>query len=131
MKGYFPAEEAGIETIEIFKHAESFEEVPAGKVPFKQGDPADVMYAIIEGQFQVEVNERPVSTLGAGEVVGEMAIIDREQKQRSATVRAVTDSRVVAIDEDEFKRLVHRVPFFAKEMLRIVTERLRRANELL
>jgi hypothetical protein len=31
-----------------------------------------------------------------------MAIIDRKQKQRSATVRAVVDSRVVAIDEDEF-----------------------------
>jgi CRP-like cAMP-binding protein len=31
-----------------------------------------------------------------------MAIIDRKQKQRSARVRAVIDSRVVAIDEDEF-----------------------------
>jgi CRP-like cAMP-binding protein len=120
-----------VDTIDIFKHSESIEQIPGGQVIFEQGDPADVMYAVVDGALEVEVNGTIVGTIGPGEVVGEMALVDRERRPRSATVRASTDSRVVAVDEAEFMRLVHRTPFFALQLLRIVAERLRRTNDLL
>lgn len=120
-----------METIDIFKHATNAETIPAGQVVFAQGDPADVMYAVVEGLLEVEVNGRVVGSIGPGQVVGEMALVDRHAGPRTATVRAVSESRVVPVDEDEFQRFVHRTPFFALQMLRIVSERLRATNELL
>lgn len=120
-----------METIDIFKHADNAEEIPQGHVLFEQGDEADVMYAVVDGELEVEVNGSVVSTVGPGQVVGEMALVDRHQRPRTATVRASVPSKVVAIDEDEFQRFVHRTPFFALQMLRIVSERLRKTNELL
>ena len=120
-----------METIDIFKHADNAETVAAGAVIFGQGDPSDVMYAVVEGSLEVEVNGAVVGTIGPGQVVGEMALIDRNRPPRTATVRAVVDSKVVPVDEDQFQRFVHRTPFFALQMLRIVSERLRQTNELL
>lgn len=120
-----------METIDIFKHAEEAEDIPAGHVLFEQGDPADVMYAVVEGELEVSVNGSVVGAVGPGQVVGEMALVDRHEKPRTATVTASAPSRVVAIDEATFQRFVHTTPFFALQMLRIVSERLRRTNELL
>lgn len=120
-----------METIDIFKGSPDARDITAGTVVFTQGDEADVMYAVVEGELAIDVNGKTVGTVGPGQVVGEMALIDRHGKPRTATVTAAVDSRIVAVDEDEFLRLVHRVPFFALQLLRIVSERLRRTNELL
>ena len=65
-----------------------------------------------------------VETIGPGGIFGEMAIIDKSP--RSATVVARSDCRLVALDETKFMQHVHRTPFFAIQVMRIMTERLRR-----
>lgn len=120
-----------METIDIFKNAPDAIQLASGDVVSSRGEPADVMYAVVEGELEVEVNGRIVATIGPGQIVGEMALIDRHEKPRTATVRALTDARVVSVDEDEFLRLVHRTPFFALQILRIVSERLRATNEMI
>jgi CRP-like cAMP-binding protein len=71
------------------------------------------MYAIVDGEIGVEINGTHVQTFGPGQIVGEMGIIDPTHPPRTATVRALNDARLVPIDEEEFKRLVERVLFFA------------------
>jgi len=50
--------------------------------------------------------------------------------QRAATVVATTDCDFVAIDEKRFLYLVQQTPYFATQVMRVLAERLRAANQL-
>jgi CRP-like cAMP-binding protein len=119
-----------VETLNIFRTSDNKQTVPAGTTLFERGDDAQVMYAVLEGRLSVEVDGKVVDEVEPGGIVGEMALV-RSGTPRSATVRATEDSIVVPVDEDEFLGHVHRTPFFALQVLRIVAERLRRTNELI
>ncbi|TXM70881.1 EAL domain-containing protein [Methylobacterium sp. WL120] len=82
--------------------------VPAGTLLFAAGQPGDAAYLIVSGRLEVFL-ERPDGDLvlaqrGPGEIVGEMAILDK--RPRSASVRALEDSALVAITEEQ---LAHRI----------------------
>ena len=82
--------------------------VPAGSLLFAAGQPGDAAYLIVSGRLEVFL-ERPDGDLvlaqrGPGEIVGEMAILDK--RPRSASVRALEDSALVAITEQQ---LAHRI----------------------
>lgn len=111
-------------TIEIFKYEKNVAAFAAGQVVFSSGDAGDVMYVVQSGEVEVSVNGRAIDTLGPGGVFGEMALIDHAP--RTATVTALTDCRLVPIDETRFLNHVHRTPFFALQVMRIMNERLRR-----
>ncbi len=111
-------------TIEIFKYEQNVDYYAAGELIFEAGDPGHVMYVVQEGEVDVLANGRVIDTVTAGGIFGEMALIDRSP--RSASVMARTDCRVVPLDEARFMQHVHRTPFFALQVMRIMTERLRR-----
>ena len=111
-------------TIEIFKYEKNVEYYVAGDTIFSAGDDGHMMYVIQDGEVEVLVGDQVIDSVGPGGVFGEMALIDRSP--RSATVRAKTDCRVVPIDESKFMNHVHRTPFFALQVMRIMNERLRR-----
>ena len=111
-------------TIEIFKYEQNVDYYAAGELIFEAGDPGRVMYVVQEGEVDVLANGRVVDTVTAGGIFGEMALFDRSP--RSASVMARTDCRVVPLDEARFMQHVHRTPFFALQVMRIMTERLRR-----
>ena len=111
-------------TIEIFKYEKNVEYFAAGDTIFQAGDDGHYMYVIQDGEVEVLDGERIIDNVGPGGVFGEMALIDRSP--RSATVRAKTDCRVVPIDESKFMNHVHRTPFFALQVMRIMNDRLRR-----
>jgi CRP/FNR family cyclic AMP-dependent transcriptional regulator len=74
-----------------------------------QGEEGDEFYIIRKGLVEVSVSEtggaapRSVINLGVGQVVGEMALVDRGP--RSATVRCVTEVVVHVIQRDAFERV--------------------------
>lgn len=111
-------------TIEIFKYEKNVEYYAAGDTIFSAGDDGHYMYVIQDGEVEVLVDEKVLDSLGPGGVFGEMALIDKSP--RTATVRARSDCRVVPIDEARFMNHVHRTPFFAIQVMRIMNERLRR-----
>lgn len=111
-------------TIEIFKFEKNVANYAAGEIIFKGGEAGQFMYVIQDGQVEIVAGERVIDTLGPGGIFGEMALIDNSP--RTATARARTDCRVVPIDETQFMNHVHRTPFFAIQVLRIMNERLRR-----
>lgn len=110
-------------TIEIFKYEKNTEFFSAGETVFNIGDEGHCMYVVQEGEVEVVANGRLIDTHGPGGVFGEMAIIDHSP--RTATVIAKTDCKLVPLDEDKFMNHVHRTPFFALTMLRMLSERLR------
>jgi CRP-like cAMP-binding protein len=114
-------------TIGIFKYAEESEIIPAGQTLFNEGDHGNCMFVVQDGELEVIVHGKVVETLGPGSLVGEMALVD--EAPRSATVRAKTDCQVVSMDEEKFKAHVHRTPFFAIQVMRVMTYRLRKMNQ--
>jgi CRP/FNR family transcriptional regulator, cyclic AMP receptor protein len=101
-------------------------EFKAGEVIFKQGDPAEELFVIQSGKVEIRLGNRLLDTLSDNGIFGEMALIDASP--RSATVVAVTDVKLVPVGEKQFLFLVSRTPYFALNVMRVLAQRLRRAN---
>ena len=74
--------------------------VPAAAAVFVQGDGGDRFYAIAEGEASVEIDGAATSTLRPGDFFGEIALL--RDVPRTATIRAVGDLRLCALERDAF-----------------------------
>ncbi|MEL7233545.1 MAG: cyclic nucleotide-binding domain-containing protein, partial [Chloroflexota bacterium] len=75
-------------------------ELEAGGRLFEQGDPGNTMYIIVRGQVRIMHGTVEIASLGEGEAIGEVALLD--QKPRTAAAVAVTDVYLLSIDGDAF-----------------------------
>ena len=107
----------------LFLNAKTFREVPAGTTIFEAGATGTEMYGIVEGEVEVRLPNGAVRKLGPDETFGEMGIVD--SSPRSATVVAVTDTKLAVIDRRMFLFLVHETPMFALQVMSSIAERLR------
>lgn len=73
--------------------------VAAGEVLFHAGDEGDRFYVIESGELAIEL-ATGTKTEGPGGWVGEIALL--RDVPRTATVRAMTDADLLALDRDEF-----------------------------
>jgi CRP/FNR family transcriptional regulator, cyclic AMP receptor protein len=110
----------------VFYNAKSFRDVPAGTVIFEEGASGAEMYGIVEGEVEVRLPGGAVNRLGPDDTFGEMAIVD--SSPRSATVVAVTDTKLAVIDRHRFLFLVQETPMFALQVMSSIAERLRAAT---
>jgi ATP-binding cassette subfamily B protein len=78
----------------------------------RQGEPADRLYLIVQGQVEVLVadasGERRINTLAAGDYFGEMALLT--DQPRTATVRTLTSTQMYSLGRAEFIALLQRAP---------------------
>ena len=112
--------------IRIFQSSRDAVSLGAGDELFAEGDPGDAMYAVVEGEFEIVRGDRVVDRVGAGSVIGELALIDAEP--RSATARAAGAAKVVRVDAAQFTRLVQEHPTFALQVMAVMADRLRGSN---
>ena len=84
------------------------EEYEAGSAVLREGEASHSLYIIASGRVQVERNGAPLTTLAAGSHFGEMALLTN--RPRSATVRALEDCRVLALDQPTLYPLFHGNP---------------------
>lgn len=105
-------------------HRETFH---PGDVIFNEGEDGDRAYLIESGCVEICVGngdrQRRVSLLGSGELIGEVALIDHQK--RTATVRAVSDTVVVAIERSMVDELLEKSDPVIRHLLRVVLERFR------
>ena len=118
-----------MQAIKLFKPSDATHAIPAGSFVFHTGEPAACAYVLLEGEAEVLVNDQVVERAAPGSLLGEMALIER--RERSACLRAVTDCKLVAIDERRFLFLVQQHPFFALHVMQVMAERLRHMNAVL
>lgn len=114
---------------ELFANNPDIIHVKAGQTLFSQDDDGHLMFVLTTGSADVIVNNRVVETLQHGSIVGEMGIV--APGPRSATVVTTTDCEFVVIDEKRFLYLVQQTPFFATQVMRVLAERLRAANQMM
>ncbi|KAA3647214.1 MAG: cyclic nucleotide-binding protein [Chloroflexi bacterium] len=112
---------------DIFNHEDDVREYAAGETIFEQGSIGDLMYAVLEGEIELYFEDAQFDTLVAGEIFGEMALLD--QTPRSASARAKTDVKVAAINKDRFLWLVQQTPMFALQVMGVMADRVRRRTE--
>lgn len=108
---------------DLFRNADDIEFFKAGETVFAEGTPGDMMFVIMEGEIELRANDQVIVVLGPGELLGEMALID--SKARSGTAIAKTDSQLVPVNQKRFLFLIQQTPFFAIQVMRVLTERLR------
>ena len=101
--------------------------IPAGSLLYRAGDAGDSMVGVIDGEVDIVADGEVIETIGPGGIVGEMALIDGSVRSANAVAR--TEVRVSLIDRAHFERLVSTHPTFALQVMRIMADRLRKANE--
>jgi CRP/FNR family cyclic AMP-dependent transcriptional regulator len=107
--------------------------LPAGKLVFGEGDPGHEAFLIKKGSVEVSIEDREqkvvLANLGEGEIFGEMAMI--ENRPRSASARALTETEVEIIDRDEFLEALKADARKLLPFLSTIFERLRVTNDRL
>jgi len=96
----------------------------AGQTVVREGDPATVLYLIVDGHASVQQEGRTVGRMGPGEFFGELALI--EQHGRTATVVAEDELDCLLISAWEFKASLEEHPEMAIPMLNAIIARLHR-----
>lgn len=110
---------AFLRTIDLFSHvsedilltlADSFERItiPGGKILIKEKEMGDCLYIVMHGLFKVYQKNYWISDVGAGEILGEIAILTKEK--RIATVQAARDSEVLKLTQESFHGFLVRYP---------------------
>ena len=99
-----------------------------GEVLFCECDPGESLYIILEGQLQILLamgtrDERQLAVFGPGEFIGEMSLLI-PGRARTASVRAVSASRLWMMTHTDFDGLLNRQPKLAYTIVQTLTKRL-------
>ena len=97
--------------------------MPAGQVLIREGAWAQEFFVVIEGALRIEQDGRHISTLGPGNFVGEIALIDGGP--RTATVIADVPSRLLVLAHREFHTLLEQNPAIQLQVLQALARRVR------
>jgi CRP/FNR family cyclic AMP-dependent transcriptional regulator len=111
----------------LFQNDTDVVALEAGQPLFKKGDQGDCLYIVKTGAVRLSNGNSVYETVGAGGMLGEMALIDAAP--RSASAVAMEASTVIAVSQARFLRMVQQTPYFAIRLARLLTTRLRAMNE--
>src|SRR5438046_746083 len=81
------------------------------------------IYLLLEGEVGIHANGEPVAAIQSGEIFGEMASMGRTP--RSASAVAMSDCRVIGLDDAQFHAALARNPGFALMLMSVMAGRLR------
>jgi CRP-like cAMP-binding protein len=98
-------------------------------VIFKEGDHGESMFVIISGKVDVIQNDHSITQLERGTCIGEMALLDHES--RSADAITLEESVLLKIDQEGFFQLMASNPEIMKQIVKILTRRVRSMNKKL
>jgi signal transduction histidine kinase len=101
-------------------------ELPAGAYFYREGEPVERFYVVLDGELQVtrRMNgvERVMGTTPRGIMGGELALLNMTPS--GITSRAIRDSRLLTLDARAFRETFTACPPFGLHILRIAAERM-------
>ena len=95
------------------------------EIIIREGDIADEMYFVAHGEVEILVGRTRIAYLDAGAMIGEIAVAMKTR--RTATVRTVTFTELLALHRSSFQRAARAVPETAEAMIGYAVRRLREA----
>lgn len=98
-------------------------EVDAGTIIADQGQMGAEAFIILEGEVSVRRGGRKIATLGSGDVVGELSLLDHGP--RTASVVCQTDAKLLVLSQHEFRNVLEHHPSIAFKLLGTLAERIR------
>jgi two-component system NtrC family sensor kinase len=104
-----------------------------GDVVFKEGDPGDGLYVVVEGEVELSAKleigtQRVLCRMGPGDFFGELAVLD--ERKRSAQATAAEDCSAYFLHREDLLKVVARSPRLAMNLLREICAHLRHLNQL-
>jgi CRP-like cAMP-binding protein len=96
---------------------------PAGASLVREGEPGETFMVIREGSAAVDQGGRKLRDLGAGDFIGEIALVDGGP--RTASVTAVEPVEALVLDRSGFSRLMNEFPVIRFDLVSGLTQRLR------
>lgn len=97
-------------------------EVPHGQVLIQPNQQASGMYVIEEGTVTVEMRGKTLER-GPGDCIGELALLNPDAV-RVARVRAKTPVVCLAINREQFQKMLDEEPQIARSLLSVLAKRL-------
>jgi len=108
-------------------------ELAAGQILFSKGDPGDALYGVMSGRIRISAGapsgkEVVLNTIEAGEVFGEIALLDG--RPRTADAVAAVHSELMRIRRRDFIHYMESEPRLATHLLEMLCQRVRATSEL-
>lgn len=118
----------GPETLEQVAALCTTRQLDAEEVLFLKGDAGDALYAVRSGQIRIATGSDSgkrltLNLLGAGDVFGEIALLDG--RPRTADAIAAEPSKLFVIRRSAFLALLHRQPALGIQLIELLCRRLR------
>ncbi len=105
------------------------EQHPAGTVLFNKGDLGTALYVIDKGEVSIRDGNTELTRFSRGDFFGELALLDAET--RSATAVALTDIRLLRLEQDDFYDLMEERGEVLRSIIRSLSARIRRQNDVM
>ncbi len=110
---------------ELERVAKATDEVSmaAGRTFVHQGEVGREAFIVVEGEVTIERSGQAIATLGPGEVVGELSLLDHGPRSASAT--CATDCKLLVVDQRRFTAVIDDVHSIAHKLMATLAARIR------
>jgi CRP/FNR family cyclic AMP-dependent transcriptional regulator len=117
--------------VDLMLHSRTY---PAGANLITAETPGEIVYIIESGTVKIHIEQADgrdviLAILGPGDIVGEMSLID--SSGRSASVVTLEESQLAWMSGRDFQECLKAIPAVAQNLVRIMSRRVRLANELI
>ncbi|MEZ0241490.1 MAG: Crp/Fnr family transcriptional regulator [Chloroflexota bacterium] len=102
-------------------------DVAAGTVLTHEGRHEGYFFVVISGTIRIERGGRTINTLGPGDYLGEIALLDGGP--RTATATAETPCRLLSLMPEQFHQLMVDIPGVQTALLQSVAQHLRKLDD--
>lgn len=119
--------ELDVFTLQQIQKISSYKKIPSGQTVITEGEEGTSLFIVIDGRVGIYKGEKRINEIGAGGLLGEMAII--EKQRRSATVKTLTETSFLIIEGDDFIRLLERNSSISGSVIKTLAGRIRKMLE--
>lgn len=96
--------------------------LPEGWSPIWEQTPADKAYILLDGTVSVRQHGKEIAQLGAGDIMGETAIVGHSL--RTASIVALTPLQAIHFTDTDIRDLIEEMPSFKEKVTALVEKRM-------
>lgn len=108
---------------ELFDDWNDLQTCSAGTTVYAEGDPAEALFVVLDGEVELRRFGEATSTEQAGGIIGESALLEPGLHSGSAVAR--TDTRLARLERQQLKKLMDGNAEFALQIMAALAKRLR------